>query len=175
MSRAAEPRRLAPGLRSRWRRYGPRLVVAAWVLLLPIGVRGQSVSDRAARAIDGIELRELGPALMGGRIADLAVVEDDPRIVYVGYATGGVWKTTSAGMAWEPVFDDQPTASIGAVTVAPSNPNVVWVGRGEPQNRLRSRWGAGVFGSRAAGRSWEARGLADTKHIARIVVHPVDP
>ncbi len=151
-------------------------VCALSALAIPFAsLHPQSPSERAVRALAGLELRELGPALMGGRISDLAVVERDPRIFYVGFATGGVWKTTSDGMSWEPVFDDQPTASIGDVTLAPSNPNVVWVGTGEPQNRQSSPWGMGVFKSTDGGRTWRHLGLDETRHIARIAVHPGDP
>ncbi|MGH7541689.1 MAG: WD40/YVTN/BNR-like repeat-containing protein, partial [Gemmatimonadota bacterium] len=148
----------------------------ALLAALPGGsASAQTPSARAAEAMAGLELRELGPAVMGGRVADIAAVETDPRIFYVGFATGGLWKTTNHGMSWTPVFDDQPTSSIGAVTIAPSNPNVVWVGSGEPQNRQSSPWGMGVFQSTDAGRTWMHAGLEDTKHIARIAVHPRDP
>ncbi|MCG8466865.1 MAG: hypothetical protein MJB57_01450, partial [Gemmatimonadetes bacterium] len=147
----------------------------ALLVSLPFPAVAQSPSERAAEAIADLELREIGPAVMGGRVADLAVVEDDPRIFYVGLGAGGLWKTTSDGMAWDPVFDDQPTASIGAVSVAPSNPNVVWVGTGEPQNRQSSPWGIGVFKSTDAGGTWEHVGLEDTRHISRIEIHPMNP
>ena len=159
----------------------PRSALAvALVLALPVpaatGLAAQeSPSERAVRAIDGLALRELGPAVMGGRISDLAVDERSPRTFYVGFASGGLWKTTSDGMSWEPVFDDQSTASIGAVSLAPSNPNVVWVGTGEPQNRQSSPWGIGVFRSTDGGRTWRHLGLEETRHIARIAVHPGDP
>ncbi len=78
-----------------------------------------------ASYLDRAQLREIGPAIMGGRISDLAVDESNPSTFYVGFATGGLWKTTSGGMDWEPIFDDQRTSSIGDVTLAPSNPNVV--------------------------------------------------
>jgi len=139
------------------------------------GATAQTVSERAAQAASGLEYREMGPAIMGGRVADIAPVESDPRIFYVGLGAGGVWKTTNDGMTWEGVFDDQPVASIGDVTVAPSNPNVVWVGTGEPQNRQSSPWGIGVFKSTDAGRTWRHMGLADTRHIGRIAIDPTDP
>jgi len=134
-----------------------------------------SAQTDLASLVSGLEYREIGPAVMGGRISDLAVVESKPQIFYVGTGSGGLWKTENHGDSWTPLFDDQPTASIGDVTLAPSNPNVVWVGTGEPQNRQSSPWGAGVFRSTDAGRSWSFLGLEETRHIARIVVHPHNP
>ena len=143
--------------------------------LFPAVAAAQTASAQAADAASVLDFRELGPAIMGGRVADLAVVESDPRTFYVGLGAGGVWKTTNDGMTWDPVFDDQPTASIGAVSVAPSNPNVVWVGTGEPANRQSSPWGVGVFKSTDAGGTWTHMGLEDTRHISRIKIDPRDP
>lgn len=150
------------------------------VLVVVVGVvpLGGSVVAQAAgleRALATVKWREIGPAIMGGRIADLAVDERDADTFYVGTASGGVFKTTNDGMSWQPLFDDQPVSSIGDVTLAPSNPNVVWVGTGEPQNRQSSPYGAGVFRSMDAGRTWQLMGLEETRHVARIVIHPRDP
>lgn len=125
--------------------------------------------------LDGLQWRCVGPANMGGRIDDFAVVESNPSIIYVGTASGGVWKTANNGVTWEPVFDDQTTSTIGDVTVSPSNPDIVWVGTGEPNNRQSSSWGDGVYKSTDGGRSWENMGLRDSHHIGRIVIHPTDP
>jgi photosystem II stability/assembly factor-like uncharacterized protein len=126
-------------------------------------------------AVEALEWRSVGPTIMGGRVSDLAVVESDPRVFYVATATGGVWKTVNAGTTFAPTFDGEVTSSIGDVTVAPSNPNVVWVGTGEPQNRQSSPWGNGVYRSTDAGVSWSHLGLENTHHISRIQVHPRDP
>jgi len=125
--------------------------------------------------LEGIELRCIGPANMGGRIDDFAVVESDPSTIYVATASGGLWKTTNNGVTWEPIFDDQETSSIGDVTVAPSNPDIVWVGTGEPNNRQSSSWGYGVYKSTDGGKTWKNMGLRDTHHIGRIVIHPQNP
>jgi photosystem II stability/assembly factor-like uncharacterized protein len=125
--------------------------------------------------LNGLEFRSVGPAAMGGRVADFAVDEADPSTFYVGMATGGLWKTTNHGASFEPVFDDQPTGSIGDVTLAPSNPDIVWVGTGEPQNRQSSPWGVGVFKSMDGGKTWTHMGLEETRHIARIQIHPTNP
>ncbi|MEA2339205.1 MAG: hypothetical protein QOE82_3212, partial [Thermoanaerobaculia bacterium] len=123
----------------------------------------------------GLKFREIGPAAMGGRIDDFAVVESNPDIIYVGTASGGVFKTTNGGVTWDPVFDDQPTSTVGDVTVAPSDPSIVWVGSGEANNRQSGSWGNGVYKSTDAGRTWKNMGLANTMHIGRIVISPADP
>lgn len=131
--------------------------------------------EQLAAVANGLEWRQIGPTIMGGRISDLAVVESDPSVFYVGTATGGIWKTENSGVTFEPIFDHEVTASIGDVTVAPSNANVIWVGTGEPQNRQSSPWGNGVYRSTDAGRTWTHLGLENTHHISRIQVHPRDP
>ncbi|HYM59294.1 MAG TPA: hypothetical protein VEZ11_00225, partial [Thermoanaerobaculia bacterium] len=122
-----------------------------------------------------LQFRAIGPAAMGGRIDDFAVVESNPDIIYVGTASGGVFKTQNGGTTWEPVFDDQPVSTIGAIAVAPSDPSIVWVGSGEANNRQSSSWGDGVYKSTDAGKTWKNVGLAGTSQIGRIVVSPADP
>ncbi|HZR25759.1 MAG TPA: PDZ domain-containing protein, partial [Vicinamibacterales bacterium] len=129
----------------------------------------------AAQLSDGLTWRNIGPAITGGRIDDIAVDPSHPDTIYIGAATGGVWKTVNAGTTWTPIFDDFGTTSIGAIAVAPSNPNIVWVGTGEANNRQSSSWGNGVYKSVDAGHSWQRVGLADSKHIGRIVIHPTNP
>ena len=160
-----------------WNRLRQPALAAVAFLLVPVTTSpAVAQTDRIdSAAIGGLEWRPIGPAIMGGRVADLAVVESNPAIFYVGTATGGLWKTTNHGTTWEPLFDDQPTASIGDVTLAPSNPNIVWVGTGEPQNRQSSPWGNGVYKSMDGGNTWTHMGLEETRHIARIVIHPTDP
>ena len=148
------------------------LVVATAAALAPTPTTAQTALETA---ISHLEYRELGPALMGGRISDLAVVESKPQIFYIATGTGGVWKTENHGTSWTPLFDDQPTSSIGDVTLDPSNPNHVWVGTGEPQNRQSSGWGDGVYKSTDAGNTWRHMGLDATKHVGRILIHPRNP
>jgi photosystem II stability/assembly factor-like uncharacterized protein len=119
--------------------------------------------------------RSIGPAVMGGRLDDIAVVERDPSTIYLGFATGGVWKTTNNGTTWTPIFDEQPVTSIGDIEIAPSDPNVIYVGTGEPNNRQSSSFGAGVFKSTDAGKTFTHVGLEETQSIGRIVIHPTDP
>ena len=125
--------------------------------------------------LNGLKWRCIGPANMGGRIDDFAVVEGNPDIIYVATASGGVWKTINNGVTWEPIFDDQNTSTIGDVTVSPSHPDIVWVGTGEPNNRQSSSWGDGVYKSSDGGKSWKNMGLGDTHHIGRIAIDPADP
>ena len=97
--------------------------------------------------------RSIGPASMSGRIDDLAVVEGNQSVFYVGFATGGIWKTVNAGTTFSPIFDSYSTHSIGDIAIAPSNPNILYVGTGEPNNRQSSSFGDGVYKSKTRGRS----------------------
>src|SRR5215204_3396160 len=129
----------------------------------------------SADPFPGLKFRNIGPATMGGRIDDLAVLESNPAVFYVAAATGGLWKTTNNGTTWEVLFDDQDDAvSIGDVAIAPNDANTVWVGSGENNNRQSSSWGNGLFKSTDGGANFKLMGLRDSKHIARIIVDPVD-
>ncbi len=119
--------------------------------------------------------REIGPANCGGRITDIEAVEDNPIIIYAGAATGGLWKTTNAGITWKPIFDDQPNASIGDIGLSSSNPDILYIGTGEANNRNSSPWGSGVFKTTDAGETWTFVGLKETHHIGRILIHPENP
>ena len=123
-------------------------------------------------ALSSLKFREIGPASMGGRVDDFAVVESNPNIVYAATASGGVFKSVNSGISWKPIFDDQPVSTIGDVTVSQSEPDVVWVGTGEANNRQSSSWGNGVYKSADGGKTWAHMGLKDTHHIPRIVIHP---
>src|SRR5947207_5896093 len=114
-----------------------------------------------ADSLNNVKFRNLGPSVAGGRVAAVVGVPGDRNTYYVGAAAGGVWKTTDGGDSWEAVFKDQPTASIGALALAPSNPNVVWVGTGEGNPRNDVVDGRGVFMSPDAGKSWQFMGLGD--------------
>jgi photosystem II stability/assembly factor-like uncharacterized protein len=129
----------------------------------------QDVDESTFRAL---EFRAIGPAVMGGRIDDVEVNESNPSTMYVGAASGGVWKTTNNGVTWTPIFDDQGVASIGDIALAPSNPDIVWVGTGEPNNRQSSSFGDGVYKSVDGGRTWKHMGLRDSHHIGRVIIDP---
>ena len=119
--------------------------------------------------------RSIGPTEQGGRVDDLAVHPTDPRIFYVGFATGGLWKTTNNGTTFESIFDSYGTHSIGDLALAPSAPDILYVGTGEPNNRQSSSFGDGVYRSEDGGASFAHAGLRETQSIARILVHPSDP
>lgn len=130
---------------------------------------------RDASEFKSIRWRFIGPELMSGRVTDLAVPNGQPFTYYVATASGGVWKTTNEGTTWKPIFDDAPSASVGAIATCPTNPDTVWVGLGESNIFRSSMSGTGVYRSDDAGETWKHLGLADSHHIARIVVHPDDP
>src|SRR5215471_7980087 len=118
--------------------------------------------------------RSIGPASMGGRIDDITAVESNPYVIYVGFATGGVWKTVNNGTTWEPIFDTHPTSSIGDIAVCQSDPNIVWVGTGEANNRQSASFGDGIYKSTDGGKTFANVGLKETQTIARIVIDPKD-
>ncbi|HET9265038.1 MAG TPA: hypothetical protein VFO14_18450 [Vicinamibacterales bacterium] len=127
-----------------------------------------------AAAANGLTFRSVGPAIMGGRIADVEVHPKDPSTWYVAVGSGGVWKTTNAGTTFTPIFDSQASYSIGEITIDPTNPEVVWVGTGENVSGRHVGWGDGLYRSRDAGRTWERVGLQNSQHIGRILVDPRD-
>ncbi len=125
--------------------------------------------------------RPIGPAVTSGRVVDLAVADGPDwagrmgTLLYAAAASGGVWKSINAGTTWEPVFDKQSTASIGDIALAPSNPEIVWVGTGESNNQRSSSWGDGVYKSENGGKTWANMGLRTSQHIGRIVINPTNP
>ncbi len=123
----------------------------------------------------GLAARPIGPAVMGGRIADLTAVQEGQRLtLYAGAAGGGLWKSVDGGTTFKPVFDKQPTQSIGSIAVDPSNSQTVWVGTGESWTRNSVSVGTGLYRTRDAGETWDLMGLADSEHISRIIVDPKD-
>ncbi|MBK6485348.1 MAG: hypothetical protein IPF98_00450 [Gemmatimonadetes bacterium] len=123
---------------------------------------------------DRLSFRNIGPTGPSGRVDDLAVLERDPNVFYIAAATGGLWKTENGGTTLTPVFDSASAVSIGAVTIPTDDPNLVWVGTGENNNRQSSSWGDGVHKSTDGGKSWRNMGLLESRQVARIVIDPVD-
>ena len=119
--------------------------------------------------------RPIGPAVMGGRVDDIEGAINDPFLMYAGFATGGLWKTTNGGRTWTSLMDNLPTSSIGDIGLAPSDPNIVYVGMGEPNGRQSSTIGDGVYKTTDGGQTWTHMGLEETQTIGRIAVHPKDP
>src|SRR2546423_10637039 len=141
----------------------------------PVPTAASAAAAIQADSLNNVKFRNLGPSVGGGSVAAVVGVPGDRGTYYVGAAAGGVWKTMDGGDSWEAVFKDQPTASIGAVALAPSNPNIVWVGTGEGNPRNDVVDGRGVFMSPDAGKSWQFMGLGDVGQITRIVIDPADP
>ncbi len=127
-----------------------------------------------AETFKGLALRNIGPAFMSGRIADLVIHPQDESVWYVAVGSGGVWKTVNAGTTWTPVFDEQASYSIGCLGVDPGNPNVIWVGTGEDVGGRHVGYGDGIYRSDDGGKSWQNMGLADSEHISRIIVSADD-
>ena len=155
-------------------RYSLLMLVCA-VIFLFLNASGQKDDVFDTNVFKTITYREIGPARQGGRIVDLAVPLSQPYTFYVASASGGLWKTVNNGTTFEPIFDIQTVISIGDVAVAPSNPDILWVGTGEANNSRSCYWGDGVYKSIDGGESWSNMGLKESHHIGRILIHPEDP
>jgi photosystem II stability/assembly factor-like uncharacterized protein len=154
------------------------LAVLAWSLLAPSEIRAQTETAAEKKAPDilaNLKFRNLGPASAGGRVTSVVGVPGNPSVYYAGAAAGGLFKTADGGLTWKPIFEHESTASIGAIALAPSNPNFVWVGTGEANIRNDVIDGHGVYFSPDAGHSWKFMGLAETQQISAILVDPGDP
>src|SRR6266513_2434379 len=146
------------------------------VLLLLLLTQAQTPAVKVdSETISGLGARNIGSAAMSGRIAALAAVHEGARLtIYVGAASGGVWKSVNGGTTFKPVFDKQPAQSIGAVTIDPKNPKTIWVGTGEPWTRNSVSVGDGIYKSTDGGENWTNVGLKDSEHIAKILIDPAD-
>ena len=159
-------------------------LLCAMLLLIPNGLLAQkkntptpdkpAVTRFADSTFANLSLRSIGPAFMSGRIADVAIHPTDDNVWYVAVGSGGVWKTSNAGVTWSPVFENESSYSIGCVTIDPSNPNTVWVGTGENVGGRHVGFGDGVYRSDDGGASWKNMGLKSSEHISKIIVHPKD-
>ncbi|HEU4989371.1 MAG TPA: hypothetical protein VFT41_06295 [Gemmatimonadaceae bacterium] len=158
---------------------GAALALAALIVPSPAAAqRARAASaapdtgKMAGPSLAGLKLRSIGPAMISGRITDIAVNPRNESQWYVAAASGGVWKTDNAGTTWTPVFDHEPVYSIGVVTLDPNNPNVVWVGTGEYNAQRSVSYGDGVYKSQDGGKTWTNMGLAHSEHVGRIIVDP---
>src|SRR5580765_230290 len=155
------------------------LVTALIGFALLAGVRSGSMNAQVPSGLDTAVLRELvwrniGP-FRGGRTKAAAGIPAQPSVFYIGVCNGGVWKTNDYGRTWTPIFDEQPTASIGAIAIAPSNPNIIYVGSGEVLQRPDLSTGDGIYKSTDAGVTWTHLGLRDGQQIPQIIVDPQNP
>ena len=144
-------------------------------LLLTISISVAFSQDFSMDLLKNMKPRNIGPGGMSGRVTSIDVVESNPDIIYVGTASGGIWKSTSGGIKWEPIFEKELTASIGAVAIQQSNPSVIWAGTGEGNPRNSLNGGFGIYKSLDAGKTWKSMGLEKTRHIHRVIIHPTNP
>ena len=146
------------------------------VAVIFLTIAAQAVAQPTLDAIAShFPFREIGPTRQGGRVVAFGVTAGDPYRFFVGAGPGGLWRTINNGTSFEPVFDREGAASIGDVAVAPSRPEVVWVGTGEANLRNSTYYGNGVYRSTDDGETWTHRGLEETHHIGRVRIHPRDP
>jgi photosystem II stability/assembly factor-like uncharacterized protein len=151
-----------------------RFIVVA-ILALVGAAQAQNVPALRSGDLQGLRLRNIGPAAMSGRFVDLDVVESNPYTMYAASATGGIFRTTDNGVTWTPVFDHEAVHSVGDIAIFQPDPNLIWVGTGERANRQSVGWGDGVYKTTDAGKTWTNVGLRSSMHIGRIVTHPSNP
>jgi photosystem II stability/assembly factor-like uncharacterized protein len=148
-------------------------IVGSLIGLLSHGsLQGKNTQDQIFQTF---RWRNIGPANMMGRVSALDALDEDYRVVLVGSASGGVFKSTNAGVTWQPIFDIYGSGSIGDVAFFQGNPDIIWVGTGEAHNRNSSGWGDGIYKSTDGGKNFQNMGLKETHQIARIATHPTDP
>ncbi len=134
-----------------------------------ISISAQTITTEQ---LDQLHFRNIGPSVAGGRIHDVEVVPNSPEIIFIASASGGIWKSTSKGTMWKPVFDHETVSTFGDMAISLSNPNVIYAGTGEQQNRQSTSWGNGVYKSTDQGDTWTSIGLKKTYHIGRVIIHP---
>src|SRR6202049_4221956 len=158
----------------KWKLFCSAAVISGVLWTLPTGLAAQqAVFD--SDTISGLGARNIGSAAMSGRVAAVTAVKEDGRLtVYVGAASGGVWKSVNGGTTYKPVFDKQPVQSIGAIAIDPQAPKTVWVGTGESWTRNSASVGDGIYKSTDGGENWTNMGLKDSERIAKILIDPKD-
>ena len=145
------------------------------ILILLVITSSLFAQEFSMEILKDVKPRNIGPGGMSGRVTAIDVVTSNPDVMYVGTASGGLWKSTSGGIKWNPVFDNEATASIGAVAIQQSNPSVIWVGTGEGNPRNSLNGGYGVYRSLDGGKNWDLMGLEKTRHIHRVIIDPTNP
>ena len=139
------------------------------------GANGAMINRSRDPLLSSFRLRNIGPASMGGRIHDIEVSESHPSTIYLGYAVGGIWKSENNGTTFFPVFDTYDVASFGDLAIHPTNPDIVYAGSGEANNRQSSSFGGGMYKTTDGGKTWQLQGLRETQSIARVVIDPRNP
>ena len=150
------------------------IIVLLIALIIPILQAAKEEQGMTDKLFSEMKLRNIGPAYMSGRIADIEVDQKDPSTWYVAVGSGGVWKTDNGGITWRPIFDSQAVYSTGDVTIDPSNSNIIWVGTGENNGGRHLSFGDGVYRSLDGGETWKNMGLKNSEHISDIIIHPND-
>ena len=145
------------------------LAVIVAPFLMPLAAQGPVAAE-----FEKLHFRSIGPATMSGRVSDLAVYEANTAIWYVATAHGGIWKTTSNGALMIPLAQDKGLLSVGAIAVSQHNPDLVYAGSGESNNRQSTSWGDGLWKTSDGGKTWANVGLANSKHIGRVVFDPTN-
>ena len=144
-------------------------------LLIIIFSLNSSAQEFSMELLKNKTPRNIGPGGMSGRVTSIDVVHSNPDIMFSGTASGGLWKSTSGGIKWTPIFENEATASIGAIAIQQSNPSVIWVGTGEGNPRNSLNGGYGIYKSLDGGKNWLLMGLENTRHIHRVIIHPTNP
>jgi photosystem II stability/assembly factor-like uncharacterized protein len=150
-----------------------RLYTLTFLALLCVSVLGAQEIDLTQ--MEALYPRNIGPAGMSGRVTTIDVINEQPNVIYIGTASGGVWRSRSGGISWEPIFDDAPLQSVGALTLNQDNPDQIWVGTGEGNPRNSHNSGEGIYKSLDGGKNWECMGLEETRTIHRIIIHRDNP
>jgi len=157
-----------------------KVAIAASLVISSTNVlafKSKDSDDKAlftSKTFKAMELRNIGPAYMSGRISDIAVDQNNPSTWYTAVASGGIWKTVNAGTTWTPIFDKQAVYSTGDVTIDPSNSDIIWVGTGENNGGRHISFGDGVYKSLDGGKTWKNMGLKKSERISDIIIHPTD-
>src|SRR6476469_3692740 len=168
-------------MRFAFRHIAPIAALPLVAASIPLAAQGRGQRSEASfnlsanPLLSSFRFRSIGPASMGGRTDDIEVSLSNPNVIYIGYAVGGVWKSVNNAVSFEPIFNSATTASIGDIAIHPTNPDIVYVGTGEANNRQTNSFGDGMYKTTDGGKTWTHMGLKETQTIARIVIDPKNP